>query len=186
MSAWGVNSRWGLLLTAAYCLSLILAIRLGEIDGTAIAVAVGLGGVLVTLSLIDIATMTLPDVLTLPLLVAGLIQSTISPGDSDAFLWHSAAAIIGFGSLVALNKAYRHFRNLDGLGRGDAKLFAATGAWLGLSALPSAMLLACLLAIGMIGFGSLAGRPLSSTARIPFGPAISFGFWLTWLFGPLA
>jgi leader peptidase (prepilin peptidase) / N-methyltransferase len=66
----------------------------------------------------------------------------------------------------------------EGLGLGDAKLFAAAGAWLGWQALPMALLIAAV-------SGLVVALALGKTARatpLPFGPALALGFWVTWLF----
>ena len=69
------------------------------------------------------------------------------------------------------------------MGGGDAKLIAAAGAWCGLAALPlvvlGSALTGLLAALGL----ALAGRTVTSTTRIPFGPCIALAFWLVWMHG---
>jgi leader peptidase (prepilin peptidase)/N-methyltransferase len=64
-------------------------------------------------------------------------------------------------------------RNRAGIGLGDAKLFAAAGAWLGLAALPSVMLWTCGVALVAVSAAHLLKRPLDASSRIPFGPFLS-------------
>ncbi|MEX2520692.1 MAG: A24 family peptidase, partial [Paracoccaceae bacterium] len=68
------------------------------------------------------------------------------------------------------------------LGRGDAKLFGAIGAFLGWAALPEAALAG---ALGGIGFALLRHRSAAAQAEIAFGPALILGALAVVLFGPV-
>ena len=140
-----------------------------------------LGWTLLALAWIDCTDFLLPDVLTLPLLVAGL--GLTCAWQPDALADHSVASVLAYLSFQGLGYAYRRLRGRDGLGGGDAKLTAAAAAWCGLSALPlvvlGSALLGLLAALGL----ALAGRTVTSTTRIPFGPCIALAFWLIWLHG---
>jgi leader peptidase (prepilin peptidase)/N-methyltransferase len=119
-------------------------------------------------------------VLTLPLLLAGLALTLAS--DPDALTEHCLAAALAWTSLAGIALAYRRLRGIHGLGGGDAKLMGAAGAWCGLAALPfiilGSALLGLLAALGL----ALAGRTMTSTTRIPFGPCIALAFWLAWIY----
>lgn len=144
-----------------------------------------LGWVLLALALIDLRTYTLPDVLTLALLAAGL--GTIAIVDPDRLADHLLGALAGYGVIAALRAAYRWLRGIEGIGLGDAKLLAAAGAWLSWEGLPAVLLVAaaCGLLVS-VGLSLLRGRPVAGTARLPFGPFLAGAFWLAWLYGPLA
>jgi prepilin peptidase CpaA len=72
----------------------------------------------------DIWKYKIHNLLTLPLLVAGLAYHGITGG--GAGLGSSAlGALCGFGVLIA-------FYAIGGMGAGDVKLMAAVGAWLGI------------------------------------------------------
>jgi leader peptidase (prepilin peptidase) / N-methyltransferase len=142
-----------------------------------------LGATLVALSAIDWLTYRLPNALTLPLAIAGLIVH--SDAGRDVLIEHGAAAIVGFAVLYGAEWIYRRWRGRVGLGLGDAKLFAAAGAWLGLGALASVMVWASVSALLAIGLLRLLGRPLTMTSRIAFGPWLAIAFWLVWLYGPI-
>ena len=149
-----------------------------------LAVSAALCVALLALSIIDLRSYRLPDAITLPLIAAGpLLAYLLGWGDP---LWHIGSAIAGYLLLFAVARAYALLRGRDGLGLGDAKLFAASGAWLGLGALPSVLLWASGLAIVTILFMLLRGQAVSATSRIAFGPFLALGFWIVWLFGPLA
>lgn len=143
----------------------------GGVSATTLAWA-GFGTVLLALAFIDADTMLLPDVLTQPLMWAGLILSAwgltgLSLGDS---FW---GAVAGYLSLWLVHAVFKMITGKQGMGQGDFKLLAALGAWLGWMALPVLLLIASLLgvivALGMRWRGSLqAGEPL------PFGPYLVF------------
>lgn len=139
---------------------------------------------LLTLGWIDARCWVLPDALTLPLIVVGLVAcAALEP---DALSDHAAAATLGFLTLWAIAWLYRRLRHREGLGLGDAKLFAAAGAWLGIAALAQVILFAASAALAVAaGFG-LVGWRLRAHSAIPFGPFLALAIWLVWLFGPFA
>jgi leader peptidase (prepilin peptidase)/N-methyltransferase len=140
-----------------------------------------LASALVLASAIDVRTFRLPDVLTLPLTAAGLLAA--HGLGWEAWPERLIAAAAAFLSLALVRQLYYLWRKQHGLGLGDAKLFAAAGAWTGLHALPAILLIACLLALlGVAGF-AMSGRPLTARTAIPFGPFIAAGTWLGWLYG---
>jgi leader peptidase (prepilin peptidase)/N-methyltransferase len=142
-----------------------------------------LGIVLVLLSVIDIRIYRLPDVLTLPLIGAGLLFCEYFHWDrlSGRFL----AAILGYALLFGFAALYVRIRGREGLGLGDAKLFAASGAWLGLEGLPSVLLLASGTALSALLLAAVAGRRVTSSTRLAFGPFLAFGTWAVWLYGAI-
>ncbi|CAI1012213.1 prepilin peptidase [Serratia quinivorans] len=129
---------------------------------------------LLTLSLIDIDHLLLPDVLTLPLLWCGLIWNTlyhyVSP-PSALF-----GAVFGYGVLWLIYHLYRLFTQREGLGYGDFKLLAALGAWLGVAALPTIILIAALLSLIFL---ILRGK--NYHAPLPFGPGLAAAALITLL-----
>ena len=154
---------------------------LGEADPARQWLDCALGWTLLTLSWIDFRRMWLPDVLTLPLLLAGLAFTlTARPADVTT---HAAGAAIGYLSLIGISWSYRIMRGREGLGGGDAKLLGATGAWLGLAGLPYVLLLAALLGLAMAVCLALQGRRLHAHSPLPFGPCLALAFWLIWMHG---
>ena len=141
----------------------------------------GLGWALLGLGLIDLREMTLPDALTLPLIAAGLILAALAfPAPLD----HVIGAAIGGAGFAALGWGWERVTGREALGLGDAKLFAAAGAWLGWQALPSVLLIGALAGLAMALIRALLGRG-GLRAPLPFGPALAAGFWLTWVAGPI-
>jgi leader peptidase (prepilin peptidase)/N-methyltransferase len=71
----------------------------------------------------------IPDVLSLPGVVAGLLFSLVS---AALTLWNSLlGAMVGAGVLLAVALGYRALTGRDSLGGGDVKLLAMIDAFLG-------------------------------------------------------
>jgi leader peptidase (prepilin peptidase) / N-methyltransferase len=130
-------------------------------------------------SMVDIDRFILPDALTLGLVLAGL--GLAAPLGWDAVLDRSIGAVAGYASLSLVAAVYARLRRRDGLGLGDAKLFAAAGAWLGWASLPFVMLIASASGIAWAAISLLTKRPPGVDGRLPFGPFIAAGFWAVWL-----
>lgn len=141
-----------------------------------------LGWWLLALGWIDLRCWLLPDVLTLPLVLAGLAAAAwLEP---EALTGCAAGAALGYLFLRAVAWSYRRLRGRDGLGQGDAKLLAAAGAWLGAAALPEVILIAALAALAAALCLRLAGVRLDARSALPFGPFLAIALWLLWLYGP--
>ncbi len=139
-----------------------------------------LGWTLLALAWIDAGHFWLPDLLTLPLLVAGLAATVLAA--PDAIADHAAAAALAYAGLRGLGALYHRLRGRAGLGQGDAKLLAASGAWLGLAALPWALTLAAVAGLlWLLGAAALHRRALSAATVLPFGPALAAATWAVWL-----
>ena len=142
-----------------------------------------LGWTLLALAIIDQRHLVLPDELTLPLVGAGLIVAYLL--DADAAVDHAIGAVTGFAALFVLAAVYKRVRKREGLGLGDAKLFAAAGAWVSWSGLASVVLVASVTALVVVLVRSVLGRRITADERIPFGPYLCLATWLVWLYGPL-
>jgi len=141
-----------------------------------------LGWWLLALAWIDIRRWLLPDPLTLPLVIAGLVVTAIL--DPVKLTENALGAAAGYLSLRVVASLYRVLRGREGLGRGDAKLLAASGAWLGAGALPQVVLGAAVTGLFAAGCLQLAGTRLRARSALPFGPFLALATWLLWLFGP--
>ncbi len=146
--------------------------------------SVALAGVLIALSAIDLKSFRLPDVLTLPLILAGIVLAGLLEWDSPVS--RAAASALGFGLAYLVARTYEAVRGRGGLGLGDAKLFAASGAWVGAAGLATVVLYACATALLALLVAHARKADLSLTTAIPFGPFLAAGTWLVWLYGPLA
>lgn len=128
---------------------------------------------LIQLARIDWATHRLPNIITLPLIAAGLLWAF---GTAEDFYPHLLGAALGYGVFWAVEVLYRLIRKRDGLGRGDAKLLAAGGAWCGAWALPAIVLIASVSALIYI-----LPKGEQRDTRIPFGPFLAIGIGAVWL-----
>lgn len=130
---------------------------------------------LIILSWIDIKTYRLPDVITIPLIAIGFGQAfALSLNLYDSLI----GAAAGYLSFVAIEIGFKYLRGKDGLGRGDAKLMAAAGAWCGWVNLPFVVLIASAAGLAMLLLPSF--RQSSQYGRLPFGPFLALGFFIVW------
>ncbi|QFT61985.1 A24 family peptidase [Roseivivax sp. THAF30] len=130
--------------------------------------------ILVALAWTDALTQRLPDLGTISVGVLGLLVAIASPaGDLfDSLL----AAATGFGLFWGIGATFYRLRGYEGLGLGDAKLFGAAGAWVGLMGLAWVLLVATLSAlVFVLTMGT--GRE----TRVAFGPWLCIGFSAVWL-----
>lgn len=160
-------------------IAVVMAAAVVEADPARLWVDCLLGWVLLALAWIDWQWMRLPDVLTLPLLLAGLAVTLFH--DPVATPEHAAAAIVAYLALRGLALGYRRLRGREGLGAGDAKLLAAAGAWLGLALLPWVVLLAAVAGLAAALAWALTGRRIDAGTALPFGPWLALALWVLWL-----
>lgn len=139
-----------------------------------------LGWSCLTLALIDWLHFRLPDALTLPLLLLGLL--TTAWRQQASLDDHALACLLGWLAFRGIALLYRRLRGIEGLGQGDAKLLAAAGAWLGTTALPVVVCVgAALTLMGVLGQAAWLRRTPNRHHRVAFGPGLAaalFGCWL--------
>lgn len=144
-----------------------------------VAAGATLGSVLLALSVIDLRVRKLPDALTLPLIGAGLVWAI---WEGRPWQTHAVGAALGYVIFVAIEVAYRHVRGQDGLGRGDAKLLAAGGAWCGLYGLPLIVLAASAAGlVWLLGGAAIRHQALDRHTSIPFGPFLAVAIFFVWI-----
>ena len=143
--------------------------------------ATALIGVFAVLSVIDLRTRRLPNGIVLPALWAGLLLNAFDlfTGPADAILGAAAA----YGTLWAIARLYA-LRRTGGpaFGGGDLKLAAVIGAWLGVLAVPPALLIAFVAGTVAVLPGLVTGR-VRVSQTIPFGPALALGGTIVLLAG---
>ncbi|WP_160318529.1 prepilin peptidase [Achromobacter sp. DMS1] len=148
------------------------------------AAAAAFAATLLALAAIDLETQLLPDVLTQPLLWAGLLLNTQGWFASPSQAVYGAAA--GYLSLWVPFQVHRALTGRDGMGHGDFKLAAAVGAWLGADGVPSVYLLSvgAATAVSLIRFAIGDSRARDPQ---PFGPYLVIAALLTLVcpFSPL-
>jgi prepilin signal peptidase PulO-like enzyme (type II secretory pathway) len=120
-----------------------------------------------TLAMIDLETRLLPDVISLPFAVAGVLLNALHVFASPSL------SVVGFlaGWLILMLPHWgaKVLRGTEGMGRGDAKMLAAIGAWLGACALADVLVISIVAAFAVAAWQALA--------RVgQRGDAIAFGF----------
>ncbi len=127
---------------------------------------------------IDIHHQIIPDVISLPGIVLGLLFSFINPlvTWSDSLI----GILAGGGLLYSIALLYLLWRKVDGMGGGDIKLLAMIGAFLGWQSLPF-VIFASSLSGTIIGLLAMIKQKKGGQTRIPFGPFLSLSA-LCWIF----
>jgi len=124
---------------------------------------------LVVLALIDAEHQILPDVITKPGAAAGFLASLL-PGAAVGPLESALAAAGGYLALAGVALVYRLTRGEEGLGRGDWKMAAMLGAFLGWQPLVLVVFIASLGGT-VVGIGLLAWHRLQAAANPALEPA---------------
>jgi prepilin signal peptidase PulO-like enzyme (type II secretory pathway) len=130
---------------------------------------------LITLSWIDYKIHRLPNKLTFPLMLFGLLNGYITNKAIESFI----GLTLGYLIFFSLEYFYKFIKNKDAIGRGDAKLLAVGGAWCGWIGLPYIILIAS--STGLIAVLFFKKYLLKSNGHIPFGPFLSLGITLVWI-----
>ncbi len=135
---------------------------------------------LVAISIIDLQHQIIPDVISLPGIVAGLAVSFLPGGVT--WLDSLIGIVAGGGSLYLVAFVYAKLAGKEGMGGGDIKLLAMIGGWMGWKYLHFVVLLSSFAGV-MVGVPLLliAGKGLR--VRIPFGPFLASGALLCFFFG---
>jgi leader peptidase (prepilin peptidase)/N-methyltransferase len=127
--------------------------------------------ILIALFGIDLEHQILPNSITLPGIVAGVLLSFIAPpGWRDALL----GVVLGAGILYAIAGAYYLWRREEGLGMGDVKMLAMIGAFLGWKAVLVTMVLSSFSG-AVIGLALIAAERGGMKLALPFGTFLALG-----------
>ena len=147
-------------------------------------------GCLLVVSAIDWDTYTIPDEISIPLIIAGfllLITGVIPVSIADGM----AGALVGGGLPLIVAIAFEKLKKMENpaLGGGDIKLLAAIGLFQGTYGVLFTMILGSLLGI-VVGYPVVKilekrvdEEELREHLYIPFGPFISAGAFFTYLIG---
>ncbi|HUT85868.1 MAG TPA: prepilin peptidase [Elusimicrobiales bacterium] len=133
---------------------------------------------LIVLSFIDLQTFTIPDELSLGILVLGFLTSFLNPNFSGEVLYKFAQSLIGilcgFG-LIYLTAVIGEFLfKKEAMGGGDIKLLAGVGAFVGWQGVISTLIIGSL-AGTLYGVYLLVTKKIKKRDPIPFGPFLSIG-----------
>ncbi|PPD46203.1 MAG: prepilin peptidase [Methylocystis sp.] len=138
---------------------------------------------LALIALFDARYFVVPDGPVLFLAACGLATSIASaPDETPARI---AAGLAGYTAFKLVAATFERLRGVQGLGDGDAHLFAVAGLWLGARGLPSALVFAVLSALLSAAIAIRQGALEHARQPIPFAPHLALGIWLVWAAGPL-
>lgn len=137
-----------------------------------LAVRLAFACAMVVLFAIDLRHHILPNVITVPGIVIGLLVSLFLPTPG----WRSSliGLIAGGGVLFVIAEAYYRFRGVEGLGMGDVKMLSMIGAFLGWELMLVTLILASF-AGSIIGVGVIATGRGGMKAALPFGTFLAVG-----------
>lgn len=159
-------------------LSLAVASRFGYSWLTATALL--FSWALLALSVIDLRTTLLPDIITVPFIWLGLLVNTT---ESFTDLPSSVlGAVFGYLTLWSVYHVFRLITGKEGMGYGDFKLLAMLGAWLGWQSLPLIVILSSFLGAA-IGISLVLCKRHDKNIPIPFGPYLAGAGWIALLWG---
>lgn len=144
---------------------------------------------LLSLSLIDLDTMTLPSPLTKSGLVLGLIfqcvvgwQHAQGSGTADRLMFGIGGAVSGIWLLETIAFVGLIILGQQAMGDADGKLMATIGAWIGWKYVLLSGFIAC--GVGsLVGGGAIALGIIGKRQPMPFGPFLALGGALSLFFG---
>ena len=144
---------------------------------------------LIVISFIDLNVRIVPDVISLPGIIVGLMFSVIG-----YFVFTDAVEIIptplssligilvGGGFLLATAWIYEKVTGVDGMGGGDIKLLAMIGAFLGWPSIPVTLFVASVLG-SVIGVGLMVATGAGRRLALPFAPFLCSGALIYLFYG---
>jgi leader peptidase (prepilin peptidase)/N-methyltransferase len=127
----------------------------------------------------DYDTQRLPNVITLPGIVVGLVFSLFTPPGIVASL---IGAALGAGILLAVRWIWRKLRGVDAMGLGDVKMLAMIGAFLGWRQIWVVLFVASLTG-ATVGVLLTMRQGRSMQTRLPFGTFLAIAAYIASIVG---
>jgi leader peptidase (prepilin peptidase) / N-methyltransferase len=158
--------------------SLFLFIRFGP--SLSYLVYFAFVGALIAITVIDLYHQIIPDVISLPGIVVGLLASLIVP--QITFLNSLIGVLLGGGSLFLVATVYHWLFKREGMGGGDVKLLAMIGAFLGWKAVILTIFLSSFIG-SVTGIILILIKGKDFKYAIPFGPFLSAGAVISLFYG---
>lgn len=136
---------------------------------------------LIASTFIDLDHWIIPDKITLTGIVLGFISSFFH----QEFMWIQSllGILFGGGILFLVGWLYQLIAKRDGIGGGDIKFLAFVGAYLGVQGALITLILSSVLG-SCLGLFLILIRGKKGATAIPFGPFLSGGALIAFLFGP--
>ena len=134
---------------------------------------------LIALFVTDYETMRLPNVLTLPGIVIGVVCSTfLPPGIRDSLIGVAVGAAIPW----VIRWLWYQMKGVEAMGLGDVKMLAMIGAFLGWQQVWLVLFVASLIG-AVIGIAFIATGKRSMASKLPFGTFLAIAAYLASLGG---
>ncbi len=135
------------------------------------AVRIAFACAMIVLFVIDLRHRILPNVITVPGIMAGFVASLFLPPG-----WFSSllGLLLGGGVLFAIGEAYYRTRGVEGMGMGDVKMLAMIGAFLGWPLMLLTLIIASFAGAVFGGVMMASGRG-GMQAALPFGTFLAVG-----------
>jgi len=134
---------------------------------------------LIVLFAIDLEHHLLPNLITLPGIVVGLLFSImLPPGIVDSVI----GALAGGGVLWLVGEAYYRYSGQEGMGGGDVKMLAMIGAFLGWKLMVLTLVLSSILG-SIIGVMVIAFKRGGMKYALPYGTFLSLAALVSSLYG---
>ena len=126
---------------------------------------------MIVLFVVDLEHRILPDVITLPGIVVGLVFSVFLPPG-----WVSSliGLVVGGGSLWLLGEVYFRLRHEEGMGFGDVKMLAMIGAFLGWKLMLLTLVLSSFIG-SVVGVAMIVLNKGNMKYALPFGTFLAIG-----------
>ena len=125
---------------------------------------------------IDLKHFIIPNQITFSMMALGFLKS-FDPNLNSLFpnyINSLIGGLLGYGIIWSIIYFYKQFRKKEGMGLGDAKLFAVVGFWFGWLAIPFIIFLSSIIALLSV-VPSLLKNSKTMSSQIPFGPYIIIG-----------
>ena len=129
-----------------------------------------LGPALVIISIVDTKHKIIPDIITLPGIVFGLIAGSYLVGLKASVI----GLLVGGGTFLIVSEVYYRVRGRVGMGGGDIKFIAAAGALLGWQQVILVIFISAF-AGSLFGLAGLVSKRTRGLREIPFGPFLAAG-----------
>jgi len=126
---------------------------------------------MIALFVIDYQHQILPNIITIPGIVIGILSNILAgPGWIASII----GAAVGAGSLYAIAEIYYRVRHEEGLGMGDVKMLGMIGAFLGWKLVLLTLVISSFLG-SIVGVFVLVSRKESLKYAMPFGTFLAVG-----------
>jgi len=139
-----------------------------------------LSSALIIIAFIDLQEQIIPDIISLPGIVVGLILSFIVPYIS--FINSALGALVGGGIILIIAWVGSIIFKKEAMGGGDVKLAAMIGAFLGWRYTIISLFLGFFIG-ALVGIILILSKIKSKEDMVPFGPFIVLGSIITLLWG---